>query len=474
MPRLRINLFKELPFFALTDFQLRWENESYRQNIMDEMENNGFSEFLKNTNEFTENKAILENCRYFDTDELNTIFKDNNMFKIIHMNSRMLSKNRGKILGFLSTIDSQPDLILLSEIGKEGYRHLNDTFPQYEYEYDVPLNNAYGGIAILSNKELYEMTPKNEYALEKNCDCSNCQVENKWIELVIDKQNYIIGCIYRHPNGNIDHFRQTLIQSLEKIPRKSICIWGGDLNINLIDTHNVQVSNFITDVLSLGFLPKIYLPTRITDTSCTLIDHFFTRLPNSIVDKSIVSGNIFSDITDHLPIFLGIPMKNKDSNNRQYIRILSEKTMDSFRKKCEQFDWNNMNNDDDINKRFDFFHNNLTNMFYESFPLVRKSRKRAKDKKWITSGIRISIRHKNRLYKKKIQSPNLRNITNYKEYKNRLDTIMKEAEENFLKTLFNDTKTAVNRLWKTLGSIINPSKIKKRNALISLLSEMIL
>ena len=36
MPRLRINLFKELPFFALTDFQLRWENESYRQNIMDE------------------------------------------------------------------------------------------------------------------------------------------------------------------------------------------------------------------------------------------------------------------------------------------------------------------------------------------------------------------------------------------------------------------------------------------------------
>ena len=128
-----------------------------------------------------------------------------------------------------------------------------------------------------------------------------------------------------------------------------------------------------------------------------------------------------------------------------------------------------MNNDDDVNKRFDFFHNNLTNMFYESFPLVRKSRKRAKDKKWITSGIRISIRHKNRLYKKKIQSPNLRNITNYKEYKNRLDTIMKEAEENFLKTLFNDTKTAVNRLWKTLGSIINPSKIKKKKSLDKLI-----
>ena len=36
---------------------------------------------------------------------------------------------------------------------------------------------------------------------------------------------------------------------------------------------------------------------------------------------------------------------------------------------------------------------------------------------------------------------------------------MKEAEENYFKELFNDTKTATTKLWKTLGTIINPSKI---------------
>ena len=45
---------------------------------------------------------------------------------------------------------------------------------------------------------------------------------------------------------------------------------------------------------------------------------------------------------------------------------------------------------------------------------------------------------------------------------------MKAAEENFYHNLFNDTKTATTKLWKTLGDIINPSKVKKRRGLSKL------
>ena len=38
-------------------------------------------------------------------------------------------------------------------------------------------------------------------------------------------------------------------------------------------------------------------------------------------------------------------------------------------------------------------------IFQQSFPVVRVSRKRWKDKPWMTKSLKISIKHKNKLYK---------------------------------------------------------------------------
>ena len=271
----RANLLKEMPFYRLTDFQMIWENDTCRQNILNKMENNGFIEFFKNSNDYVDNKAFLDKHKYYDTDELNQAMNIPELIKLIHINARMLSKNRGKILGFLKTLNVQPDIILLSEIGKEGFRYLSNTFPNYDAEYDIPLDNKYGGVAILIDKSNIKVTVKDELRFIKECNCSKCQFENKWVELEINKKCYIIGCIYRHPNGNVDHFIQVLSKSIDKLPKNLTCIIGGDLNINLIDIQNEGVLSFTTELMSNGFFPNIYLPTRITDKSCTLIDHFF-------------------------------------------------------------------------------------------------------------------------------------------------------------------------------------------------------
>ena len=263
------NLYRELPFYELTDFELKWECETCRQMIIDKMENNGFIEFLKNSKDYNDSKTVLENFKYFDTCELNSEFRKRKLIKIIHINARMLSKNRGKIKGFLETLDEQPDFMLLSEIGKEGYRFLQTTFPEYDHEYNVPLSNKYGGVAILADKNDYSITVKDELLLVKECTCTKCEFENKWIEVKINNRSYIIGCIYRHPNGNVEHFIESLSKTIEKIPSNCTCIIGGDININLIDIQNNNVSNYINELLSMNFQPNTFLPTRISDNSCT-------------------------------------------------------------------------------------------------------------------------------------------------------------------------------------------------------------
>ena len=104
-----------MPFYGLTDFQLTWENETEKQKILALMDNNGFKEFMKNSESLKEAKTNIEDIKYMDLDELNYQIKQKNTMNILHFNCRMLSKNRGKINAFLKSLDKEPDIIMLSE-----------------------------------------------------------------------------------------------------------------------------------------------------------------------------------------------------------------------------------------------------------------------------------------------------------------------------------------------------------------------
>ena len=329
------NNLKEMPFYQLTDFQLIWENESGKQRVLDMMENNGFKEFLKNAISQNETCLNRDNMRYLDIDELNANIKDNNMMKIMHFNCRMLAKNRGKISGFLQTLDDDPDIILLSEIGKDGYRYLKSTFPEYHSENNLPENNTYGGVAILALENRYEVTINSDLKMIKTCNCSKCQVEDIWLNISCAGKNFTVGAIYRHPNGNIEHFTDQLSLSVNKMPTNDTCIIGGDINIDLLNISKEQVLNYATSILSVGFIPKIYLPTRITDTTCTLIDHLFLRLPHKYNDTKTQSGCIFSDISDHLPLILSLSLIHRPIIKRLFVRIINERILEIFKEKCK-------------------------------------------------------------------------------------------------------------------------------------------
>ena len=71
----------------------------------------------------------------------------------------------------------------------------------------------------------------------------------------------------------------------------------GDLNINLIKCNEKYTRDYIDLMVSNMFLPAITEPTRVTNTSCTVIDHIWVNNPN-IVTQAFVIEDLF--ITDHL------------------------------------------------------------------------------------------------------------------------------------------------------------------------------
>ena len=131
-------------------------------------------------------------------------------------------------------------------------------------------------------------------------------MESLFIE--IDKEvfrssnNIIIGVVYRPTNTDVDEFSDHMnnIVSILKTERKS-CYLLGDFNLNLLnaDTHS-PTQEFIDLMYSDSLFPTITKPTRVTSHSANLIDNIFC---NNILNAQALSGILYTDISDHYPIF---------------------------------------------------------------------------------------------------------------------------------------------------------------------------
>ena len=132
--------------------------------------------------------------------------------------------------------------------------------------------------------------------------------------------------------------------------------------------------------MSYGYLPYITLPTRITDFSATCIDHIFIRDTSRYSERhtDISAGILYCDITDHLPCFVTLICSYSHADERPYVRLYGEKNSLKFKELMQNVSWDAIYTDG--SDWYDNFINLVYTKFQQSFPLVRLSRKRAKDK----------------------------------------------------------------------------------------------
>ena len=115
--------------------------------------------------------------------------------------------------------------------------------------------------------------------------------------------------------------------------------------------------------------------------------------------------------------------------------------------------WSCVYSETDVNTAYDNFINIVTTAYEKSFPLVRLSRKRSKDKAWITSALKKSSKTKNNLYKKWITTRNKEDEILYKEYRAVYRKVALEAESLYYQQLFDCRNNNLKQLWNNLNSI---------------------
>ena len=117
-------------------------------------------------------------------------------------------------------------------------------------------------------------------------------------------QKFVIGNIYQLPLYNSDDLNlftnefTDLIDFLrELIKTVFLC---GVYNIDLLKiSTNDNFNCFYENVISSSFIPNITLPTRMRETTSTLIDNIYTNA----LDKNHTSGILIRPISDHQMCF---------------------------------------------------------------------------------------------------------------------------------------------------------------------------
>lgn len=99
-------------------------------------------------------------------------------------------------------------------------------------------------------------------------------------------------------------------------------LWDYNINLFKSETHSLT-QDFLNNLHSNYFYPIIHKLTRVIDRSATLIDNILTNALNKVLQSGI-----YSDITDHFPIFqftLLDNYKEKQSNATIVCRKFNEK-----------------------------------------------------------------------------------------------------------------------------------------------------
>ena len=185
----------------------------------------------------------------------------------------------------------------------------------YHEPYTTEIITAKGGVTIFAKDNLDTF----ERLDLKICDK---EYEGVWIEIKNKKsKNVIVGCIYRHPHSpNLDDYIAYMKACLAKLQKENKEVYiTGDFNIDLLKYEiNPKYQEFYNLMTSSGFLPYIILPTRITDTTMTIVDNIYS---NTFSDN-VLSGNILVQVADHLVQFLltNKSIKTSKENNSYFKR----------------------------------------------------------------------------------------------------------------------------------------------------------
>ena len=434
-------------------------------------------------------QPIKQSLYYSDNDFIATLSNSNNPVAILSLNCQSISSKFDDILILVEKVyqrNQNIDILCIQESWLGEHSHYSQyNIDGYDMYYQSSVCSSHTGLIIYV---------RSEYQVKQlNLRNSSVLWESLFLEVTLaDGKKIIIGDIYRAPREEVNIITTFIVELshiLTLLNRMKLSVYlCGDYNINLLKMHEKNsYEEFFETMLVHSYLPNITLPTRLTDTSNTLIDNVFA---NSAKFEA-VSGILINNISDHQAIFtiITIPRErviihtNISSNNQTTytVKKLSSGTkpkaiftppnrkldIDMF---CEDVRINLVANTDNSFDESDNYKRLVKSIGDAQKKQIDSKRfkynkYRHKKCKWITFGLLKSIEFRDNLYRELKKTPidkddyrNKKiNLRTYNRIINRSKTYLKKR---YYAEKFHQLKNNIKLTWRLINEVLgnNPNK----------------
>ena len=452
---------------GIKDYTMNIQEKIFMPFELDEFENNmPMLDIDPDLNFFTHiNSDIFQSSKYYTEDSFNDLImaklQCDEYFAMIHLNIRSSAANLDNFINYLECLNTEFAIICLTETWLNETNYDLYEIPNYVHIGKQRSGKKGGGVSIYVKQTI-------KYKIRGDLNLTDHESEAVFIELDRDtsslEQHILVGVIYRPPGTDVNQFNDITSDILERERQeRKLCYLLGDYNIDLLKHGSHKPNSEFLDMLyGNSFYNLINRPTRNTQTSATLIDNIFTN-DMSIKDEKL-SGVLTTAITDHYPIF-HIIKTNKPLKVEEFImtRKYSEENKEKFITSSREVNWDDLIPTVNAQNAFTVSFNKLKGEYDKAFPIVKINKKYNNRKPWLSPSLRGSIKKKNKLYVKMHNRPTLHNTILYKQYRNKLNKILTNAERAHYNELFKKHKDNLQKTWRILKQIINKQKINKMN-----------
>nr|CAI5861082.1 unnamed protein product [Callosobruchus analis] len=247
------------------------------------------------------------------------------------------------------------------------------------------------------------------------------------ITFKVRHSSFCVGIFYRPPKENLLEAIQFLDNKLASLRSEyDELVLLGDFNVNVL------IDNKLNDCLQTYGLKQIITePTRITETSATLLDPIFV----SNIEKVIANGTVNADtFSDHAMAFCDISCNLHSKPKYVTHRDFAMLDIDQFYIDLHGIHWENLIYINDIESKINFLTSNINALFDKHCPIktVRVTKPKAP---WLTPNIRLILKERDKALSKYKAHPSSTNWREYKEKRNFALLAIRNEKAAFLKEL---------------------------------------
>ena len=190
-----------------------------------------------------------------------------------------------------------------------------------------------------------------------------------------------------------------------------------------------------------------------------MIDHIWTNK----ICKHYTAGIIINSLSDHFLVFyIESTKQNKNKLSDKITRKINHETIPSFCKILKSTKWTNVLNEKVPKQAFEIFFDIFNSARDVAFPEITVKQKPIKfaHSPWMTKGLKISQKRKEKLFAKKLKSPTDTNRLMFKTYNTIYNKLRRAAKQMYFNNQFTKYTRNCKQTWSVIREIIGSKKEK--------------